>query len=1190
MSLSVTMNYEIPCDLQMPYLRAIQKIPGNTASEKWRWIGRLTFHQVSGDLEQLPSELLPILRVETAVKKKKHEDITWALKCEDLTIINRALKASWFFDGSHKKIVNIAYFCERLFPYVSVNTRTRIVITLAHRLSGKDPVYAQEMFTAVASIYSVQAAYPLIMACDEDFAYKIIVEKKLVLPVEIVKKIFRKNPDLIVRFLKLLKPCELNATEHTPFAIGIERYKCLLPKLIKKRLEAFVELCEIHETNPPNIVLSNTCAEIFLKKARQHLIKKPLLYISILPLNKINEDLMEKIFPGLLPTEISFFDTDSMLNYLKHYPRNKQYDLLCKSYKSKYDADLLKATKNITPALLQLLPAEERIKQAKIKIEMQSLKTNHYEYTMEYETAWICYLPVNEAIPVIKEKINNTPDEINRLGLLLQMIYVCKVNEDDNALSDTLTYFLKRHKNESDWLFQQVFQQLLLIYDLPHLSEKQISLVLDIVRLLYVKNISIPEEILSAMIHFKFIHNMPIEELIDIFLENNYYYVNFNILTKYPQYERQCLVAFANKIQTKSFKDLDQRENNVCRLVTAIYDFNDRCKKLRIMIEKMTIRDYPGLLDIIHEIICSGRKSDVKNVLQKNEPELYHSWFPSNIVDVMSGAALTLLKRDLQNILENWEEYLADCLKNYHLKHVQHFVRVTRWCKDLPIKFAERCMNYVHDKNIDKTSPSVVILAILFYGDELTKLIEPLIPTETALDINHPNAKDNYNIIQNLPLSMRLSNPPVPLELVVTLCVGDYLLIALKTLTNVSRRTSLPKVISVVQKLMNMRVSTRKHGIRLMYLIASERELMDFLQKTWATESHYSIRQVLFKIFQKLFLAKPNPETWSLYCQTMSTLTLEDKALLLEMKLFPEIPNEYVMKYLDLWLETIDDLEKMGLDNQEANKYIANYLTVLTESVFNLLSDKFAKNILQRFLFHMNSDISSAARRFTISYILSKDHDKYAARVKVFADVFQNKVKTYWNMSHPKKLHYYPVNKAVHLFLDDFVVSYMDKFCFNKSIINPEVIDNMQMIFSSILSPKQDAKSYLLLVYAKKLQECTSTKDSFGLRLGQQLHELIDIFSSLLISSMAEILKYFLSRVYKRSDLEEVNLSVIEGLVEAGNTDSCFMAVMMLPSTIQTKHVARYNRIIEKFREMQKEPITIILYNYLNETDLEITD
>ncbi|XP_011858226.1 PREDICTED: uncharacterized protein LOC105555794 [Vollenhovia emeryi] len=1181
------MSYEIPCDIQMPYLRAIQKIPGNIRSEKLNWIGRL-IHQTS-NVEQLPPELLPILRVETAIKKKRHEDITWALKCEDSTIINRILKASWVFDGSHKETINVSYFCDRILPYVSVDTRTRIVLALAHRLSGKDPVFAQQMFIAVLSIYNIQTAYPLIIACDETFAYETIVEKELILPITITKKIFRKNPDLIVRFLKLLKPRELNATERSPFAIGIHKYESFLPKLIKKRLQDFIELCEIHKAEPPNIVLSNKCTEIFLKKAQEHLIKNPLLYIHMLPPKKIN-NLMESIFPGLLPTEISSFGTDSMLNYLEHYPHDKKYDLLRKSYKNKYHANLLDEMVNVTPALLQLLPTEERIKQAKLKIEKQTLlleETNN-DYTTDYKTAWICYLPINEVIPVIKEKINKTPNETDRLSLIIQMIYSCKINGDDNALSDTLTYFLKRHKNENSWLFEQMFHKLLQIYDVPHLNKKQISLVLDIVRLFYIKNGYASEEILTPIIHCQLIHGMPIEELINMFLGNQWY-LNFNILQEYPQYERQCLVTFANAIQKKSFNNFNEKNSNFCRFVTAIFDFNNRCKKSHVKIEKMTIKDYPWVMDTILEVIRSKEDSwYVEEELQKNEPELYRSWLPENIVNVTSGMALTLLNHDLQYILNNWEKYLADCMKNCRLKSVQHFVKATRWYKDLPIKFADCCMNNIYDKNIDKISPSVVILTILLHGDTVEKLINPLIPTETTINTSHPNAKDDYKILQNLPLSMRLANPPVPLDLVVRLCEGDYLSIALATLTNVSKRTSLPKVIAIVQKLMTMRVSTRKHGIRLMCLVASMRELTNFLQKTWATESHHSVRQVSLKAFQNLFLTKPNPETWSLYCQAMSTLNLKDENLLSDSSMFFKIPNEYVVKFFDLRLKTIDNLRGMGLDIQKTNNYIADCLGMLTESIFNLLPEEFAENILRKFLFHIDTRVSETARHFTISYILSVDKDKYTACIKVFADVFHNTVITFWNVPHPKKLHFHPLNKAVRLFVDDFVVSYVNKFCLNDST-NLEVIDNMQSIFLSVLSPRQDARSYLLLMYAKKLQECTLTKSSFGLKLGQQLHELTDIFSSLLISFMTDVLKYFLSRVYKHPDLEKFQFSIIEDLIETGNSDACFMAVLMLPSTIQTKHVARYDQIIEKFRRIE-EPFITVLYDHLNETNLQIID
>lgn len=78
---------------------------------------------------------------------------------------------------------------------------------------------------------------------------------------------------------------------------------------------------------------------------------------------------MESTFPDLFAKDIFSFYTDEMLNYLEHYPSDKKYELLRKSYKNKYNVDLLDTIRNITPALLQILPAEERIKQARIKIK-----------------------------------------------------------------------------------------------------------------------------------------------------------------------------------------------------------------------------------------------------------------------------------------------------------------------------------------------------------------------------------------------------------------------------------------------------------------------------------------------------------------------------------------------------------------------------------------------------------------------------------------------------------------------------------------------------------------------------------------------------------------------------------------------------------------------------------------------------
>lgn len=1192
------MMCEIQGDLEMPYLRAIQAVPGNTASEKLSWIGRLTSNSASGDSEQLPQELLPLLKVEIAVKEKKHDDITTALKSEDWMIVNRAFKAIWFFDGSHKDTVNAHYFCEYIFPHVSMNTRVRIINTLANRLT--DPELAKQLFTKITSIYGFSNAYPLILACDEEFVYRTIQQRKFVLPVGTAKKFFRKNPDLIVRYLKLLKP--VKATERAPFPLDINKYKSLLPKLVKKRLEAFAELFEMHERNPPKFTLSNTCTEIFLKKGQQYLNKKPYLYINILPLKKINEEIMESIFEGLLPVKSSCFETDKILKYLQYYPKNKRYDLLRKCYMAKYNTELLDEDKNITPALLQILPAEERIKQARIMLEKEKLEETQFNDTMDYEKAWICYLPINEAIPIIKEKINKTSFDLNRANLICQMFYACKVNEDDDALIDTLIYFKNRHKNEEHWIFERIMEQFLMIHDIPHLNAKQNSLLFDIVQLFHVKNGYITEGIAKAMIHFRLIHDMPIDDLIRMLVDtnNNRWSINFNIFKEHPQYNRKCLVIFANIIQETFFKKheyINNQYHTLCRFIIAMYEFNNICKKSHIKIELMRVKDYPWILDTIQLIRADEISKDmVMRMLKKEEPELYCSISSTGIIaDVTSGEALALLKRNPEDILNNWKRYFADCKKKHYSNEVQRFIRATRWYQDIPIKFVERCMSFLREikdeqyfmfVDTNDILPILTILAILLHGNTLTKIVESLIPAKTTIDATHSESRENYKLVRHLPFIMRLSNPPVPLELVAKLCEGDYLSIALRALTNVSRRSCLPKVLLFAHNLYDMRVGARKHGVRLMYQIAPMNELTAFLQQMWNTESHHSIREIIFNMVQKLFCAEPNPDNWFLYCSVIHTMQIKDEPLLLQIKLFPSIPDQYVEKYFETWLETINDFE-LKSNAEGTNKYLISFLQEITVPVCNILSDKFAQNIITKYLFDINADLSKAARNFSMLYLFPENEDKFKDRSKKFIDTFYSIVKIHWNKTHPTKLRFYPYNNAVHLFVEDFVIVYVKRFCLNKST-NTQFIDDMLKLYSSILIPTQDARSYLLLTYAKKLQECISTNKCFGLYIGQYVLKLVKIFSSVLVQFMAKILDHFLNRVFKdHNNLEELKLNIIEGLVKADNIHSCFMAAVMLSPVTLKKLGIRYDELITKFREMENPAITSVLNDHLNMLDFQ---
>lgn len=245
-------------------------------------------------------------------------------------------------------------------------------------------------------------------------------------------------------------------------------------------MEDFVEIYETHESNI-HLILSNTrifFSEIFLKKAKKHLIMKPRTYFHILSLKQINEHLIEKIFPNLLPREESSFATNKAFDYLRYYPDNKKYELLRKSYESKYNNNFFFEMKNVTEDLLKLLPTKERIKRARMMFAKEKYERKG---VFLYETNWICYYPVNTAIPHLKEQINITRNERTRYDLIEKMMKVCMNNKDDDALSDTLMYFLNRHKNERYSVFDMLFRFLNVHYSPHNFNEKQLSLVVEII-------------------------------------------------------------------------------------------------------------------------------------------------------------------------------------------------------------------------------------------------------------------------------------------------------------------------------------------------------------------------------------------------------------------------------------------------------------------------------------------------------------------------------------------------------------------------------------------------------------------------------------------------------------------------------------------------------------------------------------
>lgn len=1207
------MTGKVSLKLEMPYLQAIQSVPGDTAGEKLSWIGKLASckDEVIGELDKLPSKLQPLLEVETAIKYQRYENIASALKSNDWTIVKRAFKAAWFFDGNHTT-VNAEYFGRNIFPYISLHTRIRLVRTFVRRI--KSATFAQKIFAKLEQIYDYRTALPLIACCDEVFAYNTVVERKRVLPLGVFKKIFRRNLDLAVRLLKSFifdcheyVPVDKEIVENDPCDI-IERYKSFLSLLPKSRPMDFVDIVETVAHCPNIKVMSNKSAKKFLRKAEKQVAEYPHLYMPILPSKAINSEQMELMFPALMKYHRDSFDTNLMLNYLKDYPKDKKVALLCKTFKDVYHDELLNDTKRVTFELLKILPSCDRNKQVEIKINDQSSTNVCSHVASTYHGNWICYSSLEIAIPVLKSKLNHTKCEKERANCLTQTIYACLVNEDDNELRRTLTYIKNICETLNFASSKLIIDSFLLIFNMRsvYLSKKSVILMDDILLRVYQRHNCISKLVLEEMLHLKIVHKMSINNLIYVLI-NLYQHqmsnIEFNLLKDYPLYERQCLVTFICILQ-KFYSDMNQEMNKnkkydsvkrerkklreekntvACRLIVAMYDFNYRCKKSHVReYAKLTIKNYPWLMDTIHAIMRSEQVclffKEAQDVLRKQEREIYYNIiFPSTlteIADVKSGAALRLLKRNLQSIQDNWEEYFIYCKRNCNNKQVQNFVRAIRWYGDIPIKFARQCMDHLRRKITNKKSV-LILLSLLLHGDTIQKLIDSYTTVKK-------NSSNHSQFMNHLSISMKFLNPPL-LKFFIHEEIFDkrYLSTTLMTLRSVSRRSSLSEVILFSDNFQNMNVQLRKQWIDLMYAIVATNYFVTFLEEIWSLERHRSIRQLLLNTVQRLLYERPRKKTWVLCCKIFLSLSVEEEQLFWKMKDYMKnISGTYSEAYFNLWLHTINGLSVAGLSDKRTKEHTVKCLKYLHQYI---KSEQYVVDIFQRLFACSNISIIGAMRSFVVKYLLKSNNDKLAKYSKLIFKTFFLKISSSWNVSHPSDRFFYPTKTVVHSYFEQFIIAYMRRR--KDENFDGRVLDYMLLIFSTVLTPTQDIQSYLLLVFAKKLHAFSYitpiVDNNFGLQLGQIMPDLTNVISHYMVDFMAVLLDYFLKNIYSSDQYSDVIFNTINGLIDANNTYSNFMAITMLSlQKYCTKHYEILNRALNSFSPRSIN--AIILYHYLN--------
>lgn len=1191
-----------------PYLTAIQTLNGVTPGEKYKDLHSIATKIIENDEEKnvfvnngqtnrVPAALHSILRILVGLKLKSKDSVVEALKSDDVTIIKLALGAKWFFNASND-LINVDYFSEKLLPYVSLRTRLELIKTLSRFLQAQQ---AESFHRRFILLFGNDQALPLLVACGEDYVYSEILTNKILLSDRILKELYRKHPNLIIRYLRFLaKDAGKTWSKKGRSNISIVNYQAFLPYLVKNHTKEFVEFFLSIPTYRRNFMkLGTTRAEFFLRNAVDILVERPEDFLSLLPSklvkSRLSKQQYETMLRNLFPKDFKEFNLYQTCNYVNmYYPEEGRFELFRKNYMEAYGKDLLDHKelfdcKNV----LEILPPEITAESSRKILNAVVDKSKYWSLVHQ--------LPPKESVPLLKTQINKST-VLLRDECLDYMLKSCDLYRSKEDLLEVLQYYNTRHKNEQAPVLIGWLQSLSRTFNnMESLGKEHWQVIKDIVQRAYVKrDLFAPncyfaaQNLFNPMLRFflKQCYSNDAEDADKVFLDKivniilEYYCEHNNkwdFIVDSPELEEMCLEKFLVTVSQKYpethavWKKHDIKLTLTFYFIEKLGKFNE--KNLRapfnpnVKATKLLIQYYPWLAKFAAELFINKEENNkskgyfaFKKSLRQYCPEFYQNLIDENphmINDVTTNDALVILKRDRRQILSKIEDYIADCQRNStkQSKSTRRFVMSLKWYQDIPIKFVDKCL-----AEIEETG-SILILGILLEGKILSKIIEPYLPTESQLEIDSENAQKNYELVSLIPRALNFTNPPPELQVLIPLCKGDYLSVALQTLSSIAQRVPIDKVLSFADRLTNNAISVKKAGIRLVFQVSPKPLAREFLMKIGKEEKNPGIREVIAKMIYELFTKSPSPDSWLLMKQFINDLLPDDTKIFDILKNLKSINADYTADYILEIFKKINSFSDEDLDEKERSTLICSFLNELEDKqVFNKLPENTITDIVVKYLLECSLD-------FMYDVYLFSDEQKFEGRLTVFMSILSENLKQ-MTVPAPDKPRLYPVMKKIHDKLADCMV--FDHLKKNK---NKEMkLRLVTSVLENILVRK-DLECFINFNIYQILMDTTDAK-SFGEKCGKNIDDLIAIYNN------GVIIEHYgrcLNRIIARSFYDNQRFDVIDGL----KSHKLHYSVLVGLKLLSTWKVGDYDEKFDKFVEAAKNSDDIIiqalLYNFLRE-------
>ncbi|XP_073960672.1 uncharacterized protein isoform X1 [Choristoneura fumiferana] len=1139
------------------------------------------------------SDIDRIFKIDLASKYKNVDYVLEELKSGDSLYVSRSLKCEWLYGSDYAHLINPDYLHHRIFPKMSLKMKKKTLSTLSIHL--RDETRTQLFYEYCMNTKMLNNALKFLIFTSESFKNELMNDES--------------------RFFDL---CKQVKTDYMKKFIGNsftladtygerERPLIELSYLYSLNEEKYLNLLEKHTgTNYYRKIVGVKMSRSILKKHKDRVVKKPLLYLNILNKSELvkyssSEDAIVYAV-ALLQDDISEFwrcdyfrtnkhildliKTPSIFNFVKKIYTEKyntsQFEMGTNFYKHKY---------------YDLMTFEEREAWA-----LRHLQENLDVIPEDKSYKWYEYVTFAKSFKEIKSQIYIATNVSKRSDMLKVLVKSAKTQRD---LEELLNYYYNRHVNERrgkklDFINTVMEHHTVLEFD--DACWGAFDMILRSVDIYNTSEYWGLDDVLTVSLIYHIINNKTLPEDLKTCLRlvdfNNYFEYYLDQLND----ERKDLIYnYINQFIISEISEFDSQEYSD-DVKDKVRSYLHQSVKLRRVFSK---DKYP-------EIVLKYMQLDLENfghIVGKSEK-------PVEKVIITEGYLLRCLKEDASLIVEKLP-LIKDEFNNSSIFRINLLLRRIKiyFSNDI----AKQCLEFCK-KTLYESLPGIaiteykaiysIVFAIFQLGDEKTKaeIMDKFAPTNPKIE----HDKIGYYVLYTqaaICSFQSYSRPPVPLSKTALYLKGDYVH-KCNDMFNMYLVNLPPALRSeFINSLIDAPLALQKRGLRLAFLTFEVNKLKDLVSSVWKKTNNVSLRQILYLLlFNKT--AEEQGKTQEILFELLKELTLtlheDDADEVFECFTDYRVPANLRGPYLEIAWKTVVILPDKKSNFQRKIRVVDSIA-----SNISLMDDKFLVRLIydhvqkilreEKLRPQLNNgvvELNVALWNLIARYIIDIPNETKQEKSLKLVEAITKECFDHWNEDY----------NTEDLIFQVFFRNFVDSLITNSSYSNTNfrgVVPIFEYLLESFEKQFGISEMYsyfwdwkLRLMMGKAINgELSSDKEvciNFGSQLGLFIKELKDkklcyiSFFSKIIEKISCCMHDFLDENDPSLDVDDVSILAACGLTQTDIFETYLLALEILPINPTETLKTEYQEVIKKIKEKENAELTAFMKDKFIYSDLKV--